>query len=81
MSKYFAFVPSTAGDALAVKVFQERDGVLARKPARYLFKGRDIHSGVYRLLRADPRLQILERIRVKDHIAYAKNSPFGRKSL
>ena len=45
-SENFALVADAPRDALAVEEFEQRDGILARQPARDLFEDCNVNSGV-----------------------------------
>src|SRR5712692_7404361 len=78
-SQNFTLVSHSTRDSLAVKVFKKRYCVLPGQPAGHLFEHRDIDSWIGNLPGLNARLQIVDRIDVKNEIADSHHAPFGDK--
>mgnify|MGYP001239258317 CR=1 FL=1 len=72
---------TAASDALAVKVFEQRDCIFARQAAGDLFEHGHIHFGVDRFLRPHTGFQLFYRGGVKNQIADAEQPMFGGKQV
>src|SRR5262249_17996348 len=68
-SENFAHVADPASDALAVKKFEQRNGVFARQAVSNFFEDRDIYLGIYGLARLHARLQLIDCFAVKYEIS------------